>query len=167
MQIFVFEPRGDVPHPAIIVCQHLPVAHTGIEEELFTLDIGEKLSTAGSIAVIPFISNWWAPEYPMKKKRDSWREDRTILDLRAIWALSSSRSDIFSDCIRMMGHCWGGRVSRLAACKNPEYKAAAIFEGGRVKFGLGPEETPPIERSDNINCSVLGIFGNDDQDPHP
>ena len=84
MQTFVFEPRGDVPHPAIIVCQHLPVAHTGIEEELFTLDIGEKLSTAGSIAVIPFISNWWAPENPMRKKRDSWREDRTILDLRAI-----------------------------------------------------------------------------------
>ena len=94
MRIFVFEPRGDVPHPAIIVCQHLPVAHTGIEEELFTLDIGEKLSTAGSIAVIPFISNWLAPENPMKKERYSWRNNSNILDLEAIWDFSSKRSDI-------------------------------------------------------------------------
>ena len=162
MPIFVFEPRGNLPHPAIIVCQHLPVAYTGIEEDLFTVDIGEKLSTAGYVAVIPFISHWWAPQNPMGKKRDSRREDRTILDLEAIWAFSSSRSNIFSDCIGMMGHCWGGRVSWLAACKNAKYEAAAIFQGGRVKFCLCPGETPRVERSDNINCPVPRIFGNDD-----
>ena len=167
MPIFVFKPKGDGPHPAIIVCQHLPVAHAGIEEDPFTLDIGEKLSAAGYVAVIPFMFHWWTPEDPMEKKRDSWRDDWNILDLEATWAFSSSRPDVISDRIGIMGHCWGGRVSWLAACKNPEYAAAAIFYGGRIKVGLGPEATPPIEMSDNINCPVLGIFGNDDQNPSP
>jgi dienelactone hydrolase len=95
MQIFVFEPRGDVPHPAIILCQHLPVAHTVIEEDLFTLDIGEKLPTEGNVAILPFIFHSRAPEDPMKKERDSWRNNSNILDLEAIWDFSSKRSDIF------------------------------------------------------------------------
>ena len=85
MQIFVFEPKGDGPHPAIIVRQHLPVALLGIGENPFTLDI------------------------------------------EAIWAFSSSRSEIFSDRIGIMGHCWGRRVKQRADCKNPEYPAAALF----------------------------------------
>lgn len=32
---------------------------------------------------------------------------------------------------------------------------------------VGPEATPPIGMSDNINCPVLGIFGNDGQNPSP
>ena len=85
MQIFVFEPKGDGPHPVIITRQHLSVTHAGIGENSFTLDI------------------------------------------EATWALSSSQSEIFSDRIGTMRHCWGGRVSQQAACKNPEYPAAAIF----------------------------------------
>ena len=105
MPILVFEPKGDELYPAIILCQHLPVAHAGIEEDPFTLDIGEKLSTAGYDAVIPFMFRWWAPEDPMEKKRDSWPDDLNIVDLETTWAFSSSRSDIFSDRIGIMGHC--------------------------------------------------------------
>ena len=67
--IFVFEPKGDGLHPAMIVRQHLSVAHAGIGENLFTLDI------------------------------------------EATWAFSSSRSEIFSDRIGIMGHCWAERAS--------------------------------------------------------
>ena len=55
MPISVFEPTGDGPHPAIIVCHYLPVAHAGTEENLFTLDVVEKLSTEGNVAMVPFM----------------------------------------------------------------------------------------------------------------
>lgn len=29
MEVFVFEPKGAGPHPGMIVCQHIPIGHTG------------------------------------------------------------------------------------------------------------------------------------------
>ena len=57
MAISVFEPTGDGPHPVIIACHHLPVAHAGTVENLFTLDVGEKLSNGGNVTIVPFMSH--------------------------------------------------------------------------------------------------------------
>ena len=37
MEVFLFEPPGEGPYPAIILAQHIPVGHTGIENDTFTL----------------------------------------------------------------------------------------------------------------------------------
>ncbi len=52
MEILVFEPRGDGPFPGIVVAQHLPIAHTGLENDPFTIDVGERLADAGYACVI-------------------------------------------------------------------------------------------------------------------
>jgi hypothetical protein len=31
MEVFVFSPEGQGPHPALVLAQHIPVGHTGIE----------------------------------------------------------------------------------------------------------------------------------------
>ena len=71
------------------------------------------------------------------------------------------------DRIGIIGHCWGGRVAWLAACHNPNYAAAAVLYGGRIKLAMGPNAVPPIDLADRILCPVIGIFGNDDENPSP
>ncbi len=56
MDILVFEAEGDGPHPGLVVAQHLPVAHEGLEKDPFTIDIGERLAAAGYATVFPTCS---------------------------------------------------------------------------------------------------------------
>lgn len=167
MEILVFEPAGAGPHPGVVVAQHLPVAHAGLETDPFTLDVGEKLAAAGFVCVIPFVFHWWPKEVEMATKRDEFRDDRCLADMQAGFDLLAGMDNVDENRIGIMGHCWGGRVSWLHACHNPNYKAMATLYGGRIKLGLGEGAEPPIERADKIPCPVLGIFGNDDQNPSP
>ena len=167
MEILVFEPDGDGPFPGIVVAQHLPVAHMGLEKDPFTIDVGERLAKAGHACVIPFIFHWWPPDQDIAVKRAEFRDDRTIADLDAAYAVLAGMDRVDADRIGIIGHCWGGRVAWLGPCHNPDYKAAAVLYGGRIKIAMGPDSVPPIELAGRINCPVIGIFGNDDQNPSP
>ncbi len=54
MEILVFVPEGDGPHPGIVVAQHLPVAHMGLERDPFTIGVGNRLAPAGYACAIPY-----------------------------------------------------------------------------------------------------------------
>jgi carboxymethylenebutenolidase len=60
----------------------------------------------------------------------------------------------------------GGRVSYLMAAANPYLKAAVAYYGGNimVPWGEGPA---PFERTGEIHCPLLGLFGEDDANPSP
>lgn len=167
MEILIFEPTGAGPHPGIVVAQHLPIAHAGLELDPFTLDVGERLAAAGYACVIPWVFHWWAPDTDLQIKRDEFRDDRCVADLQAGFDLLAALPSVDADRIGVMGHCWGGRTSWLTACHNPEYKALATLYGGRLLLGMGEGAVPPIDLAANIPCPVLGIFGNDDQNPSP
>ncbi len=167
MEILVFEPEGEGKVPAIMVAQHLPIAHEGLEKDPFTLDIGERLAAAGYACVIPYIFHWWPPEEDIEVKRAEWRDDWTIADLEAANAVLCGLDRVDAARIGIMGHCWGGRVAFLGACRFPLYKACATLYGGRIKIAMGEGATPPIELCDRIQGSVIGIFGNDDENPSP
>ncbi len=167
MEILVFEPEGEGPFPGIVVAQHLPVAHMGLEKDPFTIDVGERLARAGYACVIPYIFHWWPPEEDMAVKREAFRDDWTVADMGAAFSLLAGMAKVDGGRIGIMGHCWGGRVAWLAACHNPDYKAAAVLYGGRIKIAMGPDGVPPIELADRIACPVIGIFGNDDRNPSP
>ena len=167
MNILVFEPEGAGPFPGLVVAQHLPVAHAGLERDPFTTDVGERLAVAGYACVIPFVFHWWPPEEDVEVKRAAFRDDWTIADLDAACAVLVGMDNVDGDRIGIIGHCWGGRVAWLGACHNRNYKAAAVFYGGRIKVGMGEGSVPPIELAGRIPCPVIGIFGNDDQNPSP
>jgi len=167
MEILVFEPEGDGPVPGIVVAQHLPIAHEGLEKDPFTLDIGERLAASGYACVIPYVFHWWPPETDIDVKRAEWRDDWTIADLAAANAVLTGLDRVDSSRIGIMGHCWGGRIAWLGACRFPLYKACATLYGGRIKVAMGEHSTPPIELAGRIAGPVIGIFGNDDQNPSP
>lgn len=167
MDTLVFEPEGSGPVPGIVVAQHLPTAHMGLEKDPFTIDIGERFAAAGYACVIPFIFHWWPTDEELGVKREEFRDDRVVADLDAAYALAGGLDQVDASRIGIIGHCWGGRVSWLGACQNPDYAACAVLYGGRVKLPMADGAVAPIELADRIKCPMIGIFGNDDQNPSP
>ena len=167
MDLLVFTPDGDGPFPGMVVAQHLPVAHAGLETDPFTIDVGEKFAAAGYACVIPYMFHWWPRDEEMAVKRDGFRDDWAVADMDAAFALLAGMTAVDSGRIGIIGHCWGGRLALLGACRNRSYAAAAMLYGGRIKVGMGPDSTAPIDLVGDIACPMIGIFGNEDQNPPP
>jgi len=167
MEVLVFRPDGAGPHPGVVVAQHLPVAHEGLEKDPFTLDVGERLAAAGFACVIPYVFHWWPPETDIGVKRAEFDDGRCVADIQAGYDLLAGMGGVDASRIGIMGHCWGGRVAWLAACHIPELAACAMFYGGRIKLAMGEGSPPAIELAPRIRCPVAGFFGNEDQNPTP
>ena len=164
MEVFLFEPEGEGPFPAVILAQHIPVGHTGIENDEFTLVTARRYADAGYVVAAPFIFHWWPKEEEMMVKAKESRDDLTMKDLSATFELLKKRPDVTK--VGLVGHCWGGRVAWLGAA-HLQVDALAVFYGGRIKLAMGEGNPPAIELADGINCPVVGFFGNDDQNPTP
>jgi carboxymethylenebutenolidase len=173
MEVFLFDPPTGAPprasgarRPGLILLQHIPVGHTGIENDEFTLRTAERFAEHGYVVAAPFLFHWWPKSADMQLKREQSRDERMKLDLEASFALLAARPDVDRRRIGAVGHCWGGRVAWLAACHLPELMAAAIFYGGRVQLPMG-EGPAPIELARQIRCPIIGFFGQEDQNPSP
>ena len=59
MEVFIFEPQGAGPHPGLIQCIHIPVGHTGIENDAFSLQAAQRYAANGYVVAVPFIFHWW------------------------------------------------------------------------------------------------------------
>ena len=167
MEVFIFEPQGAGPHPGLIQCIHIPVGHTGIENDTFSLQAAQRYADNGYVVAVPFIFHWWPKAADMEIKRNEFRDDWTIADLTAAYGLLASLNNVDGERIGIFGHCWGGRVSWVGAGSNPRYKACAIFYGGRVKSVMGQGNSPALDLASNITCPVIGFFGNEDENPSP
>ena len=167
MEILTFMPEGAGPHPGIVITQHLPVAHAGLETDPFQLDVGEKLAANGYVAVLPYMFHWWPREDEMGAKRDAWRDDNSLLDLTAAYDELLKIDSVDAGRVGIIGHCWGGRAAWLGACHNTNFKVCGVFYGGRIKASMADGATPPVEQCANMKCDVFGVFGNDDANPSP
>ena len=116
---------------------------------------------------MPFIFHWWPKEAPMEQKRQEFRDDNTVADLKASVDLLGGLANCDAGRIGIVGHCWGGRVSWLGACHDDRLKACGLFYGGRIKLPFSDGAPPPIELAGNIKSPVIGFFGNEDQNPTP
>jgi carboxymethylenebutenolidase len=167
MEVFLFLPETVGSHPGLILAQHIPVGHTGIENDEFTLETARRFAANGFAVAVPFIFHWWPKEADIQLKRDESRDDWMVADVRAAYDLLVEHPNVDKSRIGVVGHCWGGRVAWLAACHIPTLAACAIFYGGRVKMPMGDGNPAPIELAGNINCPVAGFFGNEDKNPTP
>jgi len=167
MEVLSFAPEGPGPFPGIVVAQHLPIAHEGLEKDSFTIDVGERLVKAGYVSVTPYVFHWWDPEEDIAVKREEFRDDRAVADYNAAFGMLVRSDKVDESRIGIMGHCWGGRLSWLHACHNDQYKALVTLYGGRIKLGMGDGAIAPIDLCGRMACPVMGIFGNEDANPSP
>lgn len=166
MEVFLFQPAGAGPYPALILAQHIPVGHTGIENDEFTLQAAERFAAAGYVVAAPFIFHWWPKEGELMDKGRASRDDWTTADLQATWELLSTKATVDPSRIGIVGHCWGGRVAWLGAA-HLDPAACATFYGGRIKLALGKNNPTAISLTNRIDCPMIGFFGNDDENPSP
>ena len=167
MEVFLFPPKGEGPRPGILLAQHIPMGHTGIENDKFTLATAQRLADNGFFVAVPFLFHWWPKEELMEIKKAESRDEWMVADMQAGYRLLTRQEGVDPARIGVVGHCWGGRVAWLAACHLPELKALAVFYGGNIKKGLGERSVPPIELTPRIPCPVIGFFGNEDSNPSP
>ena len=51
MEVFMYLPDGDGPNPGIVLAMHIPVGHTGIENDTFTMKTAERYAKNGFAVV--------------------------------------------------------------------------------------------------------------------
>jgi carboxymethylenebutenolidase len=71
--------------------------------------------------------------------------------------------------VGITGTCSGGRHSYVVACTTQQFDAIIDCWGGGVAAGETNEKRPvlPITMTKDLNCPILGLFGNEDQGPSP
>lgn len=95
-------------------------------------------------------------------------DDQVVGD--AAGCVSFLRSQpISSGRIGYFGTCSGARHAYLAACQGPKVDAVVDCWGGSIVSDDLTDKQPvaPVDMTADLPCPVLGLFGNDDQNPMP
>jgi carboxymethylenebutenolidase len=168
MEAYVASPASDGPHPTVIVVQEIWGVNAYIQS------IANRLASNGYVAVAPVLFHREGPgtlglfeETELAFARlGRLRDDQILEDLHATAGFLQARPDVNGERIGIVGFCVGGRIAYLAAANIQELTAAVDFYGGRCfdSFGDGPT---PFDQTASIRVPLLGLFGDDDQNPTP
>ena len=166
---YVARPEGDGPFPGIVLIHHLP----GWDE--FYQEFARRLANHGYTVICPDLYCRFGHGTPddvaaAVRAKGGVPDDTVVADCAAArdWlrALPTSNGRI-----GIMGTCSGGRHAVLVAGRETGFDAVVDLWGGRVA-ATADQLTPaqpvaPIDYTDRLSAPLLGIFGNDDQNPPP
>lgn len=161
MRCYVALPEGRGPVPGVVVCMHAP----GIDR--FIQSMAGRLADEGFAAIAPDLYHRDpGPEDEPLARMGRLRDEPLSRDLAAATAHLRALPEVARDRIGVIGFCMGGRCAWLHAANDRDLRAAVVFYGGNlfVPWGGGPS---PFERSGDIACPVLGLFGAEDTNPSP
>ena len=162
MRLYVSVPSGTGLFPAVVVIQH----QGGVDD--FVEEMTQRVASAGYAAVAPDLYHRDGPDCkddgPTRRAR--LLDVNVIKDVNATVDFLRGQHSVDAERLGIIGFCMGGRVSYLMAAANPHLKAAVAYYGGNimVPWGEGPA---PFERTGEIHCPLLGLFGEDDANPSP
>jgi carboxymethylenebutenolidase len=160
MSIFVSEPHGAGPHPAVILIHH----RDGVDE--FTRACCDRLAKNGFVAAAPNLFHRRPSGEDTRVSRQSLTDPEVVADINAAVKSVQGLKSVRADRLAIMGHCMGGRMAFLGAASNPAFKAAVVLYGGGIFRAEGPAPAP-IVLTPNIKCPIAGFFGKDDKNPSP
>jgi carboxymethylenebutenolidase len=166
MPSMISAPAGDGPHPALVIAMHMP-AHAGLVGDQFTENVIQRFADNGYLCIVPFIFYRFPLDMDRQEKRESLNDKHLHQDQEAAYQWLIDNESVDNDRIGIVGHCLGGRQSWLSAALNPDYKVMATMWGGNKSVGWGDGNPAPIDLTGQINCPVIGIYGNDDGNPSP
>ncbi len=162
-------PQGAGPFPGVVLIHHAP----GWDE--FYRETTRRFAQHGYIAICPNLyarfGQGSADDMAAKARGEGGvPDDSVVADCQA--ALDHLRSlPNSTGKVGIIGTCSGGRQTYLTACRTQAFDAAVDCWGGRVVMApedLNPRQpVSPIDLTKDLNCPMLGLFGNDDQNPAP
>ncbi len=176
MGIYVAVPDGPGPFPGVVVNQGLG----SVEEAIQTLT--RRVSETGVVAVAPLYYHrqkdnileevkHMPPGTPersvrLREKMLQLRDDEVIADGQAAADHLCSMPNVDPERIGVMGFCLGGHITYLLTTALDAFKVSVPFypAGLWQAWSDGPS---PFERSAEINCPLMGLFGADDENPSP
>lgn len=164
---YMARPLGYGAYPGVIVIHEA----FGLVEH--TKELVRKFAAHGYIALAPDLFYRQGPGDPndlaaVVRRTGGLPDSQVIGDLEG--AVITLRSVVTcSGKIGCIGHCSGGRHTLLFACNTKNLTAAVDCYGGRV---VTEELTPNqpkavIDMVVNLNCPLLGLFGESDLNPSP
>ena len=162
MKLYVSVPDGTGPFPAIVVIQH----QGGVDE--FIEEMTQRVASAGYVGVAPDLYHRDPPDCQddAPTRRARLRDVTVIKDVNATVDFLKGHRLIDAERLGIVGFCMGGRVSYLMAAANPSFKAAADYYGGGTMVPWG-EGQSPFDRTAEIHCPLIGLFGEEDANPSP
>src|SRR5713101_7085546 len=162
MRLYTSVPDGTGPFPAVVVIQH----QGGVDD--FMEEMTQRLASAGYAAVAPDLYHRDSPDCrdDAPTRRARLRDVTVIKDVNATVYFLTGHRMVDAERLGIIGFCMGGRVSYLMAAAHPSFKAAVAYYGGNIMapWGEGPA---PFERTGEIHCPLLGLFGEEDANPSP
>lgn len=170
IEAYFARPLGRSAAPGVVVIHHRP----GWDE--WTKEVVRKLAHHGYASVAPHLYSRFGPGNPddvaaAARGAGAASDDQVIGDvegsIRFLRALPYHNGKVGT-----IGFCSGGRQSYLGACRIPSLDAAVDCWGGSVVVSSPDQLTPfqPVQVLDltrEMQCPLLGIFGNDDANPSP
>lgn len=164
MATYVYRPDDDDPHPAVIVVQEIFGVNANVR------GIAERFAAEGYVAAAPDIFHrsgrlMDVPYSDMDQARSlagTTSPEGLLSDLNTVVRHLQGHPNALQGKLGITGYCFGGRVSFLAATQIPGITVAAVYYGGGITAEGGP-----LGQAANISAPIIGLFGNDDQNPSP
>jgi carboxymethylenebutenolidase len=162
-------PLGPGPFPGLVLIHHMP----GWDE--FYRETARRFTQHGYIVILPNLYSRFghgAPEEVTARVRaqGGLADDTVVGDCEAAMKCLKALPNCNGK-VGVIGGCSGGRHAFLVACRVKGFNALVDCWGGRVimsKEELTPNNpVAPIDYTANLSCPILGLFGNDDQNPSP
>lgn len=161
-------PLGPGPFPGVVAIHHMP----GWDE--WTREVVRKFAQHGYAALAPHLYSRLGPGSPDDVAARA-RAQGGVADEQVVGDVAGSirflrTQPCANGKVGIIGFCSGGRHAYLVACRLGDVDAAVDCWGGGVIVddpGQLNEKRPvaPIDLTPNLSCPLLGIFGNEDQNP--
>ncbi len=165
---YIAKPSNEGNFPGMIVAHHMP----GMDE--WSLEVTRRLAHHGFIAICPNLHYRSGPgplNEVVQKVRDSGGlvDEVAIGDIAAALTHLNNQQSIGSK-VGIIGFCSGGRIAYMASAKINGIAAAIDCWGGNIiptadRITVA-QPVPPISMTSEIQCPLLGIFGNEDSNPN-
>lgn len=153
----------------VVVIHHLP----GWDE--WITEVVRKFAHHGYAAISPHLYFRDGPGSPddigaRVRAAGGVPDEQVVGDVKAAIAYLRAQPNSNGK-VGVIGFCSGGRHAYLCGCRLPEIDAVIDCWGGNVivddKAQLNAKRpVAPIDLSDQLRAPLLGIFGNDDENPN-
>jgi carboxymethylenebutenolidase len=168
-EAYYSRPTGERKFPGIVVIHHMP----GWDE--WIVEVARKFAHYGYAAIAPHFYFRNGPGSPddigaRVRAAGGVADDQVVGDVSGAMAFLRAQPNS-SGKVGLIGFCSGGRHAYLCACRLDSVDAIVDCWGGNVivddKTQLNARRpVAPIELTAGLRCPLLGIFGNDDENPN-
>lgn len=169
IEAYLARPMSQGPLGGVVVIHHMP----GYDPP--TKEITRRFAAEGYNALMPNLYHRDAPGASPDDAAAAARAQGGVPDPRLIGDVAGAAAHLrgltsANGKVGVIGYCSGGRQSFLAAVSLPLDAAVdcyGAFVVGTPPEGMPLKVGPIVDKTPQLSCPLLGLFGADDQHPSP